>query len=194
MHEFLENRYFDAPVISRTPGSILRRTRKGRAYNMRPLKQDDVQLLTNFFSRLSASTLLKRYFVGYNSLSDTAIDQEILRLNQICKAGGKVLVTTCYIEGLEEIVGLGELIQLEEFYLTAELALTIRDDYQGEGIGSALSIQLVNEARKRGLVTLRAETMALNRPMIQIWTKLGLPYSFKTSASITTMTALLNHQ
>jgi GNAT superfamily N-acetyltransferase len=74
----------------------------------------------------------------------------------------------------------------------AEVALTVRDDFQGEGIGSALALQLVNEARKKGLTTLRAETLYHNQPMRRIWPKLGLPYSFQASYDVTIMLALLN--
>ena len=193
MNAFFENLSINYPPLPRTPGAILRKSRKGRPYNIRPLRQSDGPLLAEFMSGLSSNTLLKRFFVAYPSLSDTAIDQEIQRINNTLKLNGSVLVATHYAEGQEEIIGIGEMIPDKELHLTAELALTVRDDYQGEGLGSALAHQLVNEASKKGLTTLQAESFVYNRPMLRIWTKLGLPYSFQTSHTITTMLARLDH-
>ena len=182
------------PFIPQTPGNLLRQSRKGRAFNLRPLEQIDTPLLANFLSRLSSTTLWLRFFAPYPSLSGEAIDREILRLNQINQSNGSVLVATRYAEGKEEIIGIGELIPDQELNTTAELAITIRDDYQGEGLGSALANQLVHKATNKGMTTLQAETMAQNWPMLRIWTKLGLPYSFQTRQSFTTMLAHLDRQ
>jgi acetyltransferase len=180
--------------IPQSPGNLLRQSRKGRAFNLRPLEQIDTPLLANFLSSLSSTTLWLRFFAPYPSLSGAAIDREILRLNQINQSNGSVLVATRYAEGKEEIIGIGELIPDQELNTTAELAITIRDDYQGEGLGSALANQLVHKAANKGMTTLQAETMAQNRPMIRIWTKLGFPYSFQTRQSFTTMLAHLDRQ
>lgn len=194
MFGFMENLSLHSPPVRQTPGSILRRSRKGRAFNIRPLKPSDKKLVAEFLGRLSSATLLRRYFVGYNTLSETVIEMEISRINQVCKENASVLVATAYAGSREEIIGMGEMIPLKELYLTAELALAVRDDYQGEGLGSALTGQLVREASKKGVTTLQAETLAYNQPMLKIWTKLGLPHSFHTSQSITTMCARLDHQ
>jgi GNAT superfamily N-acetyltransferase len=182
------------PFIPQTPGSLLRQSRAGRAFNIRPLKQSDSALVAEFLSQLSANTLLNRFFVGRNSLSESAITEEIKRLYQVGRDKGSVLVATSCdpASEIEEIIGLGEISRDRNLYLMAEVALTVRDDFQGEGIGSALALQLVNEARKKGLTTLRAETLFHNQPMRRIWPKLGLPYSFQASHDVTIMLALLN--
>src|SRR4051794_8408492 len=110
MYGFFESFSINYPGIPRTPGAILRKSRKGRPFNIRALKQSDGPLLADFWGSLSSPTLLKRYFVAYNSLSDTAIRQEIQRVNNIPKANGSVLVATYYGEGKEVIIGIGEMI------------------------------------------------------------------------------------
>lgn len=191
MSGYMENLPHSPLPLRQTPGSLLRRSRKGREFNIRPFLPADEKRVAEFLGSLSASTLLKRYFVGYNALSETAIDLEISRLNRVRQDNGSVLVVTIFAEGKEEIVGMGEMIPLEDLYQTAELAVTVRDDYQGEGLGSSLMSQLVREAVKKGITILQAETLAYNRPMLQIWTKLGLQYSFHTSQSVTSMVARL---
>lgn len=193
MYSFFENLAIDYPHLPHTPGSILRKSRKGRPFNIRPLRQSDEPLLADFMSRLSSDTLLKRFFVAYTALSETAINQQIQRIKNISKANGSVLVASYFAGDKEEVVGIGEAIPDKDLFLMAEMALTIRDDYQGEGLGSALANQLVNEASKKGITTLQAETFAYNLPMLRIWTKLGLPHSFNTSHSITRMIARLDH-
>lgn len=192
MFNLYESWSISYPITLQTPGNLLRQSRKGRAFNIRRMEQTDAPLLANFLGSLSSPTLWMRFFVPYPSLSEEAISREILRLSQIAKSNGSVLVATRYAEGEEEIIGIGEMIPDKELYNAAELAITIRDDYQGEGLGSALTNQLVHEATKRGIGTIKAETMAQNRPMLRIWTKLGRPYSFQTRQSITTMLAQLD--
>lgn len=179
------------PFLLRTPGSPLRQSNKGRQFNIRRMKQSDITLLTEFMRSLSTPTLWMRFFVPYPSLSDEAISREIARLNKILAANGSVLVVTCHKGEKEEIIGIGEMIPDKELFTTAELAVTIGDAYQGEGIGNALMLQLAQEAARKGVVTLQAEAMAQNKPMLRLWTKLGLPYSFHTRQSMTSMLAQL---
>jgi acetyltransferase len=179
------------PFLLQTPGSLLRQSRKGRQYNIRRMKQSDSPLLTEFMRSLSSPTLWMRFFVPYPALSDEAISREIARLNQILAANGQVLVVTTYNGEKEEIIGIGEMIPNKELPATAELAVLIGDAYQGEGIGSATMLQLVEEAARKGVTTLQAEAMAQNRAMLRLWTKLGLPYSFHTRQSMTNMLAQL---
>jgi acetyltransferase len=155
------------------------------------MKQSDSPLLTEFMRSLSSPTLWMRFFVPYPALSDEAISREIARLNQILAANGQVLVVTTYNGEKEEIIGIGEMIPNKELPATAELAVLIGDAYQGEGIGSATMLQLVEEAARKGVTTLQAEAMAQNRAMLRLWTKLGLPYSFHTRQSMTNMLAQL---
>src|SRR4051812_22834588 len=106
MFGFMENLSHPTPLVRQTPGSFLRQTRQGRAFNIRLFKPADDTLVAEFLSRLSSSTLLRRYFVGYNALSETAIEIEIARLNRVSKENGSVLIATTHGEGPEEVIGL----------------------------------------------------------------------------------------
>lgn len=191
MLEVYEGWYTTHLGILPTPEASLHQSRKERSFTIRHLEESDASLLTNFMNRLSQSTLWMRFFVPYPRLSEEKISQEIARLNHICTSNGTVLVASNYVEGKEQIIAIGEVIPEKELVSTAELALTIRDDFQGEGIGSAMAQQLLQEAGKKGITTLRAEAMAQNRIILLMWTKLGLPYSFNTYANITNMLAWL---
>jgi RimJ/RimL family protein N-acetyltransferase len=192
MFEVYEDWYRNHPIILQTPGSMLRQSRKGRTFNIRQLEKTDAGLLADFMGHLSPVTLWLRFFVPYPALSGEAISQEIIRLNQIGKSDGVVLVGTRHVDGQEEIIAVGEMIPDKDVFSTAEIALTVRDDYQGEGIGSAMAIQLVQAAAKKGISILQAEALVQNLAMLRIWRKLGLPYDFCTRQSTTTMQAWLD--
>src|SRR5690349_7526777 len=98
MFEVYEDWYRTHPFTLQTPGSLLRQSRKGRTFNIRHLEESDAISLTNFMSCLSPLTLWMRFFVPYPALSSDAISQEIVRLNQIGKSDGTVLVGTRYVD------------------------------------------------------------------------------------------------
>ncbi len=56
---------------------------------------------------------------------------------------------------------------------TAELALTVRDDYQGTGLGHLLLDALVQRAGDTGLRRLRGEVLLGNTPMLRLLQRYG---------------------
>jgi ribosomal protein S18 acetylase RimI-like enzyme len=75
---------------------------------------------------------------------------------------------------------------------SAELAFTVEDDYQGQGIGSALLRHLVSLARAAGLQELTAEVMSDNTPMLRVFEKSGLPLERKLQAGVVRVTLRLS--
>lgn len=57
-----------------------------------------------------------------------------------------------------------------------EIAFQVRDDWQGEGLGSYLFQKLVERARALGLQNLKADVLGDNRGMNAIFKKSGVPY------------------
>lgn len=66
------------------------------------------------------------------------------------------------------IIGVGRLVMCEDHQATAELAMTIRDEFQGMGIGVALLDALIDTARRVGLHALVATVLTQNRRMLQL--------------------------
>ena len=50
----------------------------------------------------------------------------------------------------------------------AEFALTVIDEFQGQGIGRALLTRLIQTARDNGLSTLRGHVLSGNRIMLSL--------------------------
>jgi len=56
---------------------------------------------------------------------------------------------------------------------TAEVALVVRDEFQGKGVGTELLSYLAYLARRQGLLGFSAEVLVENRSMIRLFEKLG---------------------
>lgn len=57
----------------------------------------------------------------------------------------------------------------------AEVAFTVEEDYQGQGVASMLMRHLIAIARDRGLTHLEAEVMSSNASMLKVFARSGLP-------------------
>jgi ribosomal protein S18 acetylase RimI-like enzyme len=57
---------------------------------------------------------------------------------------------------------------------TAEVAFAVIDQYQGQGLGSALMRHLTAIARQAGLSKFVAEVLPSNKPMLKVFEKSGL--------------------
>jgi GNAT superfamily N-acetyltransferase len=60
-------------------------------------------------------------------------------------------------------VGVVRYVQLEAEPDVAEIAATVSDEWQGHGLGSAMVVQLIEQARDDGFEALRASVLATNR-------------------------------
>jgi GNAT superfamily N-acetyltransferase len=59
--------------------------------------------------------------------------------------------------------------------LGAEVAFVVEEDYHGQGIASCLLGHLVHIGRSKGLVQFDADVLAVNRPMLAVLERSGLP-------------------
>jgi ribosomal protein S18 acetylase RimI-like enzyme len=55
----------------------------------------------------------------------------------------------------------------------AEIAATVSDDWQGLGLGSAMVVQLIEQARDDGFSALRASVLATNKRSIAMLLRTG---------------------
>ena len=85
------------------------------------------------------------------------------------------IVATTGPIGKEKIVGLGRYVRDKDGDL-AEVAYTIHDQYQGQGLGTILQDHLTNYAKLRGIKGLWAVSFGSNKAMLSVFSKLG-PYT-----------------
>ena len=82
----------------------------------------------------------------------------------------------------EMIIGVARYVLLQpaqEGQLSAEVAFTVEEAYQGQGLASSLMRHIIMIAREQGLKSLEAEVLADNISMFKVFNRSGLPMQTK---------------
>lgn len=145
-----------------------RRLSDGTEVFVRPIKVTDEGLIREFHYQLSEETVYRRYRRPLKALPH----RERIRLVNVDYDREMALVVVVRHDGREELLGVGRYYVDEETRI-AEMAFTVRDDWQDRGIGSLLMSKLLDVARSRDLVGVEAHTQADNHRMIAILMRSG---------------------
>jgi RimJ/RimL family protein N-acetyltransferase len=146
--------------------------RGGEQVIVRPLRMSDETALQNMLYRMSDESVYRRFF-GYKRAHPHEEMQAMVDLGYE-EAMGLVL---CEPNG-EEIVALCR-YDLNPATRLAEIAFTVRDDWQHRGIGTLLLRRMTAIARARGVAGFQAEVLAHNAPMLAVFHKSGLSWTSK---------------
>jgi acetyltransferase len=176
------------PKVKRQQPGITTRTRRARTVRIRHIQPADAQLLLDLFGRISANTYYSRFMRPPAEQTASQRWPELVRLASVDVHTQVTLIATADEHGRPVAVGLAQLVRDQADPAAAELALLIRDDYQGEGVGSTLLDLLAQAAMVRGIRRLFANTLAENVAMRRIARQLGLPIDSQTSHGETTIT------
>lgn len=125
---------------------------------LRPLEPDDGQLLRGLFDRLSPTSRYMRFL----SPVQRAEQVQVQRLLDIDHADREAVAAL--VEG--EVVGVARYARLDTS--TAEFAVTVADDWQRHGIGSALLERLAAAASGRGVTRLKGVALGENRRILAL--------------------------
>ena len=139
--------------------AVLRAT---RALPTRPVQSDDDERLPRMFDRLSRETVLFRFFSPITRLSGSAVR----RLVDVDHEHRDALVA---LDG-DEIVGVVRYDEVDAH--VAEIAVTVEDAWQHQGIGEQLTRELAELARGRGYAVFVARIMPSNRAALGLVRKL----------------------
>jgi acetyl coenzyme A synthetase (ADP forming)-like protein len=155
-------REYAEPVVLKDGGSLL----------IRAVRPSDEPLLADLLRRLGPESARYRAFGAaipltaehLASLTHADFEREV--------ALGAVLRE----RGVERMVGAGTYSRVGHARdaKTAEIALTVADEHQGRGIGTLLLEHLARIAQASGIEELRAEVMAGNRKMMDVFAACGL--------------------
>src|SRR4051794_39107626 len=136
------------------------RLRDGSLATIRPYTEADRPRLTAFVSALSGESRRLRFHSA-----GTRVDPQAL----LGGRDGRRFVAL--VAG--ELAGVGCYVPLTD-PSAVELAVAVRDDEQGRGVGMRLVEQLADAARREGFHELVAEVLGDNRPMLALLGSLGL--------------------
>ena len=117
-----------------------------------PVRVDNINLLQDFISELGQEVKSFRYF-------------QKRELNVIMKH----LVTLLYIDG-DKTIGYGH---LEKEGDNVWLGICVRERYQGKGYGRELMLELIEEARLKGINKIMLTVDKMNSKAVTLYEKMG---------------------
>jgi acetyltransferase len=141
----------------------------GRRILVRPIRPEDAAQLATFFDGIEPDDLRLRYFRQQRSRPVS----DVLRYTQIDYDREMALVAIAQNEGSEgEIVG-DVRAGVDPENVRAELAIVVRSDWKGRGLGRVLTDRMIRYWRARGTRELFGLVDATNEPMLRLARRLG---------------------
>jgi acyl-CoA hydrolase/GNAT superfamily N-acetyltransferase len=142
------------------------RLNDGRTIEFRPLMPSDEFDYRNFFYSLQPDTIYYRFFHHKKLFSHETVQQHWARVDY---RKNMSLVGIVSARGRKELMALGSYAMGEED--RAEVALVVREDFQGMGVGSHLLKALEDIARENGYKGFVADVLRENTGMIHVFKK-----------------------
>jgi len=158
--------------------SAVETLRNGRRAEIRALKPADRAGLLEAVAHMSEEARYRRFFTPKRSFSEKEIEfylnvdfvSHVALVAVVDEAAGPV------------IAGGGRYIVSEPG--RAEVAFSVDDAHQGQGIASALMRHLVVLARAAGTKALIAEVLPENAPMLKVFERCGVPMTTRREAGV----------
>ena len=138
--------------------------RSGSTLRLRPIRPEDAPALLTFYRKLSPDSLYFRFFSLPNldeakAGSFCRVDYENL-FALVGEAAGRIVAVAHYFRDPRNVE-------------RAEVAFTVEDALQGQGVGTRLLERLAEIARKNGISIFEAEVLGHNRRMIDVFHNCG---------------------
>jgi len=147
--------------------------RDGTPATVRVMRPDDHDRLVAAFAKLDQSSVYTRFFSYRKEISERAFER-IAEIDFVQLAG---LVVTIGAGGDETIIGTATYVGgvADDGKRFAEVAFTIEEDYQGQGLATKLFGSLLAIARRHGIARFTADVLSGNAPMLAVFARAGLP-------------------
>ena len=139
----------------------------GTRIPLRPIRPDDKPRLQAAFDRLSRESRYRRFF----SPKDRLTDAELAYLTEVDHHDHEAIIALDP-QGAEGI-GVARYVRSSADPKLAEVAVTVADDWQGRGVGTAVLSALTDRARAEGIERFSALVQTANRPMVELLDHLG---------------------
>lgn len=142
---------------------MVMRLRDGTRLLVRHISPADKQLLDTGFRHLSEESRRKRFLAPKPRL--TASD-----LRYLTEVDGRdhLALIAVRLDDWRRPVAVARYVRLRDDPATAEVAVTVDDEYQGRGIGRRLGVILADEARANGIARFSAEILGENVPALRL--------------------------
>jgi len=154
---------------------------------VRPIRPDDEPLMKEMFYSLAERTRYLRFHGPVKSFPHN-------RLQVFCNvdySDEMALIGLIGEPGAEEVVAVGAYTR-NAADNSAEVAFTVRDDWQNKGLGTRLFNHRVEIGREKGIEVFRAEVLPENVPMMNVFHHSDCHVSTTTEGGIVHVTIVLN--
>jgi acetyltransferase len=140
----------------------------GDTYTIRPIRWSDGEHLKQLLAGLSEESRFMRFLANIKEYTP----KQLARLTQIDYHRDMALAATIPQGDDEEIIAVARYMLLPNT-TSAEFAIVVRDDYQGQGIGTKLMSALLDVAREQQLRVIEGLVLAKNMAMLGLMNHLG---------------------
>ncbi len=157
--------------------------RDGTPVLLRVARPEDRDKFVAAFEQLEDSSIYTRFFSMRKELSGAELDR-------MGASDGINVVTlaACLGSGADEvIIGSATYVALPsaDGARSAEVAFTIEEDCQGQGLAGKLMAMLADIAREHGFARLEADVLASNAAMLSVFERSGLPLTRQREGGVT---------
>ena len=139
--------------------------RDGAEVRVRPIEPGDRDALAAAFERLSAESRYRRFLGPVERLGPSMLSY----LTEVDHRDHEALAA---FDPGGDLVGVGRYVR-ERAGATAEAAVTVADEWQNRGLGTALTALLAERALDEGIGTFTASMLAQNRDMFDLLASVG---------------------
>lgn len=139
----------------------------GREVFIRPIRAADAPLLLEAFGRLSSLSRYRRFLTPMSRLSPTSVRY----LTHVDHHLHEALVA---LDEHGVMVGVARYICSADDPTSGELAVTVSDEWQSDGLGTRLVRRLADRARQEGVEKFTGELLWENRKMLSMLHDLGV--------------------
>ena len=142
--------------------------RDGTQLYVRHVKPGDKELIGKAWSMLSQDSQRKRFLAPKPKLTGP----DLKYLTEI-DGHDHVALIAVRLSAPNRLVGVARYVRLKDDPETAEVAVTIADNMQHQGIGTKLGVLLADEARGRGIKRFSASVLTDNQPALRLMATLS---------------------
>jgi RimJ/RimL family protein N-acetyltransferase len=165
--------------------------RNGTPVQIRVALPEDRDRIVAAFNELEPDSVYTRFFSMRKGLTEAELDR-MTATDFVHFAGLLAVVGT----GPDEtVIGGATYVVLPSADDTraAEVAFTIEEDFQGQGLASQLMAMLADVARQHGIGRFEAEVLSGNAPMLKVFERSGLPLTKTREGGVTHIVMDLRH-
>ena len=156
--------------------------RDGTPATIRLMRPQDKDGLIAAFEKLDRQTVYTRFFSYLKALPEGPLD----RIDRIDLVRLAALVVTVGAGADEVIIGSASYVAqtAADGVRSAEVAFTIEEDYQRQGLAGRLLAALTDIARRHGIARFEAEVLGMNAPMLAVFRRGGWPMAQRREGGV----------